>query len=164
MASTADAASQTADNRAGRGIGVLPIAIGALVVLGLIVAVIALRRPQATYPAGSPQRAVQHYLSLLQAGKVEMAYRMTDFPMSSNGNDITDAQFHEQWDNWGQTSHTVNLVRTVTSGNRSAVTVDDSPSSTGFLSGSNSGVRFTFTLLHGRHGWLITGPAYAYLP
>jgi hypothetical protein len=163
MASTVDTAPETTGHRAGRGIGLLPIAIGALVVLGLIVAVIALRRPQATYPAGSPQRAVQRYLSLLQAGKVEAAYDMTDFALSSNG-DVTDSEFHQEWDNWGQTSHTVNLVRTVTSGDSSAVTVEGTPASTGLFAGSTSGYRVTFTLLHGRRGWLITGPAYAYLP
>lgn len=135
--------------------------LGVLVAIALAVAAVALRRPATTYPAGSPQRAVQRYLHLLQVGKVDAAYDMTDltgYPFVSR------SDFHQQWDNWGRSSHRVTLVRTTREGTTASVTVDDSSFSAGPFGADEQSSRVTFTLARERGGWKITGPSYAFMP
>lgn len=116
-----------------------------------------------TYPPHSPQRAVSTYLNLLQAGKVDQAYRMTDLDPGPGGV-MTLSEFHQQWDNWSTRSHRVTLVQTARTGNISSVTVEiTSFSANGFgPSEETTRVTFTLALLHG--SWWVTGPTYSYLP
>jgi hypothetical protein len=54
-------------------------AVCALLLAGVVMAVIATRTTEPRYPAGSPPHAVTTYLRLLQEGKVDAAYTMTAF-------------------------------------------------------------------------------------
>jgi hypothetical protein len=100
---------------------------------------------------------------LLQAGKVDHAYRMTDLDPGPGGV-MTLSEFHQQWDNWSTRSHRVSMAQTVRTGGISSVTVDVTSFSANGFGPSEETTRVTFTLAL-RHGtWWVTGPTYAYLP
>jgi hypothetical protein len=131
-----------------------------LIVAGIVVAVVvAHNRGTTQYSAGSPQGTVQRYLTLLQAGNTDRAYRMTQLPEFGVGL-MTRADFNQQFSSWGQTAHQVTLDSTRVSGSEASVTVQISSFSGGPLGASSNSNRVTFTLnrVHGR--WLITGPTY----
>ena len=150
--------------RVGRSRSISPLfgAVSLLIIVGVVLAFIGLRRPTAAYPLHSPQRAVQTYLDRLQSGKVDQAYRMTvltpDYPA-----DTSLAGFHRQWDSWSQTSHRITLVRSNQSGGLASVTVDVAAFTPTDLPSSEQTSRVTFTLerLHGT--WYITGPSDLYI-
>ena len=59
---------------------ILLAGVGALLILGIAVAVLSTRQPETTFPAGSPESAVTTYLRLLQSGQVDNAFAMTASP------------------------------------------------------------------------------------
>jgi hypothetical protein len=122
-------------------------------------AVIATRTTEPTYPAGSTPHAVTTYLRLRQEGKVDAAYTMTAF--ADDG--VTRDDFHAQWDNWGQTSHSVRVVVASTRGNSAGVTVAVSDLTPGPFVRPGQEVRQTFTLARKQDVWRVTGPSYPYL-
>jgi hypothetical protein len=137
-------------------------AVGALVIVGVVLAFIGLHRPTVAYPAHSPQRAVQRYLDLLQSGKVDHAYRMTKLTPDFQ-TDTTLAGFHQQWDSWSQRSHRITLVRSNQSGALSSVTVDVTTFTPGDLPSSEQTTPVTFTLERFHGTWYVTGPSDAYI-
>jgi hypothetical protein len=141
----------------------VPFVVGGLILLGIVAVVVALHRPQAAYPAHSPQRAVQRYLGLLQSGKVEEAYGMTNFSMTAIGT-YTNSDFHQQWDNWSNHSHEVSLLHVANHGETAAVTVQITTDNAGVFGSQSNGNRTTFTLLRLHGTWFVTGPVYAYIP
>jgi hypothetical protein len=163
MATATQSTDRPQTGRTVRAWPVLAGAVGALILAGLVLALFALRRPAATYPAHSPQRAVQRYLALLQAGNVDRAYAMTRFPPSTAFG-TPQSNFHQQWDNWSDSSHRVTLVRANRSGHTASVTVDVTGFSASEFGPTEYTNRMTFTLVRANSMWRITGPQYAYLP
>jgi hypothetical protein len=162
MAVTAIPAEVTSNVGRRRSASPLVGAVSLVVMIGVVLAFIGLRRPTAAYPLHSPQRAVQTYLDRLQSGKVDQAYRMTmltpDYPA-----DTSLASFHRQWDNWSGTSHRITLVRTTKSSGLGSVTVDVTAFTPSDLPSSEQTTRVTFTLERFHGAWYITGPADAYI-
>lgn len=141
----------------------------ALIVAGVVVAVIASRQPAASYPADSPQGTVATYLRLLQDGQVDEAYAVTSFepaqypgpypgsypllaPMSRD-------QFHQAFDGWSQVPHQVVLLRSSTAADRASVTVEIASFRPDLLGGDLRS-HVTFTLVRTAGTWRITGPSY----
>jgi hypothetical protein len=135
---------------------------GALLVMGIVVALAAVRQPEAHYPAHSPEGTVATYLGLLQNGQVDSAYALTamdagSLPMEQP---MSLENFHQQYDQWGQRTHRAVLVRSSVRGQVATVTVDLSSFTGSVFGASDTTNRLTFTLRRHAGGWLITGPAY----
>lgn len=146
-----------------RSILLLMGATGALLAVGIVVALAAARQPAARYPATSPQGTVATYLRLLQDGQVDRAYTLVSMDAPSPMQQpMTLSLFHQQFDNWDQTARRVTLIHTDTSADTASVTVEIAAFSAGAFGASDQTGRQTFTLarLHGM--WRITGPAYIY--
>lgn len=133
--------------------------VAALLALGLVVAVFAARRPEATFPPDSPQGVVATYLRLLQDGKVDEAYDLTAFP-ASDPFPMTRERFHEQLDRWSATPHRAILARTTVRGDRATVVVQISGFRPGLLGGGDSTQQVDVTLARTSAGWRVTGPPY----
>ena len=133
---------------------------GTLVLLvgGIVFALVAVRQPETTFPAGSPEAAVATYLRLLQNGQIDDAYAMTALPSPS----LTRAYFHEQFDRWSQTPHRVTLLRSNTTGNQASVVVDISTFSPDIFGGGDRSSQQTFMLVRQDGAWRITWPDYLY--
>ena len=135
----------------------------ALLLAGVVFAVVASRRPEASFPPGSPEEAVATYLRLLQEGRVEEAYEMTAF---EEPRPMTRQQFLQQFDRWSQTPHRVTLLRATTTGERASVTVEISAFAPGRFGGPFDTPEWTtqqtFTLVRRDGAWRITGPSYLY--
>lgn len=145
---------------AGRSFLLLVAGAAVLLIAGVLVAVIASRSSETVYPAGTPQHAVATYLRLLQTGNVDRAYGMTAF----RSHDPSRAEFHQIWDGWSSSSHRVVLVRMRESGGTAAVTVDATSFAADPFGSEDQTNRVTFTLVQRGRSWLITGPAYPYMP
>ena len=136
---------------------------GGLLVIGVIVALLAARQPEATFSPGSPEGTVTTYLRLLQNGQVDEAYAMTSIDMGPPFFEkMTRERFHQEFDVWGQSPHRVTLLRsTNTSGDKASVTVEISTFRPDLFPAADLTVQQTFTLSQREGGgWLITGPAY----
>jgi hypothetical protein len=132
----------------------LPAAvIGLLLLVGLVTGIVARRNGDTSYAPTSPAGRVQRYLGLLQDGRVDAAYAMTDFGLSRN-------EFHSRFDAWSQQSHRVTLVQSYVHGNAATITVDISSFSAGPLGSSDSTQRMTISLVRDRSTWTIDGPTY----
>ncbi len=135
--------------------------LGALLVVGVLVTVLAVRQPETTYRAGSPEAAVATYLRLLQEGRVDQAYALISPPDFSNyGNTMDRSAFHQEFDHWSQTSRRVTLVTTVVDGASASVTVDITQFSGSPLGAADQTNRQTITLVRKTGRWLVTGPAW----
>lgn len=134
----------------------------ALLIVGIVVAIIASRRPAATFPPDSAPGTVARYLRLLQDGKVDQAYGMTDISLGPETFPETRSDFHQQFDSWGQTSHRVTLLRTHVAGTSASVTVQIAAFNGNVLGGSDQTSEQTFTLMRRGKTWRITGPPYLY--
>jgi hypothetical protein len=133
--------------------------LAALILVGVVVAIVAGRRQETVYPAGSPQQAVATYVRFLQNGQVDEAYAMTSLSDPMEGILQAD-RFHQIYDNWGQQSHRVTLVHAHVTRNTASITVEISTFHADEFGGSDATTRQTFTLVR-RHGvWRITGPEY----
>jgi hypothetical protein len=161
---SAEETMSSAPRRVGleRSILLLIGGMGALLALGIAIALVAAHRPEASYPPGSPQQAVATYLRLLQDGKVDQAYAMTAFREGPNGFRVPREQFNQMFGDWSSRSHRVTLLRASTKGSSATVQVEISAFSGNLFGGSDQTSRQTFTLSR-RHGaWRITGPEYLY--
>ena len=127
--------------------------IGALLLAVFIAAFVARRNDATSYAPGSPAGRVQRYLGLLQAGKVDAAYAMTDFGLNRN-------EFHSRFDAWSQQSHRVTLVRSYTHADAASITVDVSTFSAGPFGSTDATQRMTITLVRDRGAWTINSPTY----
>jgi hypothetical protein len=146
--------------RVGRSLWIAIGGVAILLVAGIVSAAVLSRQHVASYPAGSPAWTVQRYLSYLQQGQVDQAYDMSNIQDGPFGEPMTRAQFHQQFDNWSQTSHRVTLVRSSRHDDQASVDVAISSFSAGPFGSSSGTQRTTFTLeRHGKH-WVITGPFY----
>ncbi|GAC1401355.1 MAG: hypothetical protein NVSMB65_18880 [Chloroflexota bacterium] len=130
--------------------------VGALLLAGIVVALLAARQPETRFAANSPQGTVATYFRLLQEGKVDQAFAMTSFEDSYHV--ISPSDFHQQFDGWSQTSHRVTAVSTTTTGSTASVTVDISAFSGGTFGASDRTHRATITLARKGSAWRITGP------
>ena len=130
--------------------------VGALLLAGVVVALLAARQPEARYAAHSPQATVATYFRLLQEGKVDQAYALTQFEDPYRVISLSD--FHQQYDSWSQASHRVTAVSATTSGGTASVTVDISVFSGGTFGASDRTHRATITLSRTGGTWYITGP------
>lgn len=133
-----------------------------LLVAGIILAAVLSHNEQTvTYQLTSPEGTVQRYLNLLQSGKVDAAYRMTQITDYGPGGTMTRAMFDQQFAGWSQTSHQVTLLDPVTvSRGAASVPVQISSFSGGPLGASTDSNRVVFTLTKSGRRWLITGPPY----
>jgi hypothetical protein len=138
----------------------LIVAAGAALLLlcGTVVGLAAGHQSAPAYPRNSPQAAVATYLRLLQSGKFDAAFQMTDF--SGQDASMSTNDFHQQYDNWSRQSHRVTLVQSQVNGDTASITVDISTFSGGAFGASDQTYRQTFTLERLPKGWLITGPEY----
>jgi hypothetical protein len=135
---------------------VVMVAAGlALLVAGIIVALVASRRTDTAYPANSPEGTVATYLRLLQNGQADQAYDLVAIDRDRQA-------FIRQYGDWSQRTHRVTLVNSNTSGDRATVTVDLSTFSGGAFGASDTTNRQTFTLEQRGGKWRITGPDYLY--
>ncbi|GAC1474107.1 MAG: hypothetical protein PVSMB7_28810 [Chloroflexota bacterium] len=154
MATVADTEGAAQTNTGlGRSFWLLIGAVGLLLIVGIVVAVVGTRSNGTSYPANSPEGTVQRYVVLLQSGKVDRAYAMTDLI-------DTRQEFHNQFDSWNKDSHRVTLVHTYKHGSEASVTVDVGTFSGGPYGASDNTQRTTFTLQRHGVGWRIVGPEY----
>src|SRR5438270_240671 len=123
MASAADTRNPAASSTSIRFPWLYGGIIAGLVAIALLAVLLARGQKAANYPPYSPQRAVATYLNLLQTGKVDRAYAMTDFGFPQECG-ATLADFHQQWDNWGANSHRVTVADVHQTGGTASVTVD----------------------------------------
>jgi hypothetical protein len=131
-----------------------------LTVAGIIVAIVVTHNQGTTrYAPDSPEGAVQRYLNLLQDGKTDQAYRLTQID-GFDGGVMTRAEFNQQFASWSQTSHQVTLNSTTVSGGDATVTVQISSFSGGPFGTSTDSTRVSITLTKTGGRWLITGPPY----
>ena len=88
-------------------IGLLGGAV-AVLLIGVVIAVAASRQPETTYPPGTPEATVADFVRLIEAGKLDEAYALTDIE------GLTRERFDEQFDPafTGDSSRRVTLVRT----------------------------------------------------
>ena len=135
---------------------------GAVLVLaaGIVFAIVAARRPETTFPPGSPEAAVATYLRLLQQGQTDDAFAMTAFPSGGDPPGTTRERFHAQFDHWSQTPHRVTLLRSSTTGDQASVTVEIATFSPAIFRSNDQSAQQTFTLAHQDGAWRITGPPY----
>lgn len=145
--------------RLDRSVVVLIGGVAALLALGVVVAVLTARRPDVTFPSGSPQETVATYLRLLQEGRVDDAYALTAFP-ASDPYPMTRERFHEQLDHWSATPHRVTLARTTVQGDRATVVVQIAGFRPGLFGGGDSAQQVDVTLVRTSAGWRVTGPPY----
>ena len=138
-----------------RSILVLIGGVGALLVAGIVVALMAARQPEVAYPPESPEGTVATFLRLLQDGQVDQAYELVAMELDREA-------FHQRYGDWSQRAHRVTLVRGSTTGDRATVTVDVSTFSGGAFGASDYTNRETFTLERRNGTWRITGPEYLY--
>lgn len=143
--------------------GLIAIIAGAvlLIVAGIVLAaVLSHTRQTVTYPPNSPAGTVQRYLTLLQNGKTDQAYRLTRISDYGPVGTMTRAEFAQQFASWSQTSHQVTLDSTSVSRQDATVTVQISSFSGGPFGASSESNRAVFTLVKDIGRWLITGPPY----
>ncbi len=74
----------------------------ALLVAGIVVALVASRRAEAPYPPDSPEGTVATYLRLLQSGQADQAYGLAAM-------DRDRQDFIRQYGDWSRRSHRVPL-------------------------------------------------------
>lgn len=127
--------------------------VGVLLIAAFVAAIVLSRSQGTTYARNSPDAAVQHYLTLLQDGRVDAAYGMND-------SDLGLQEFHDSLDNWGRQSHSITLVRSSVHSEQATVTVDISAFTGGPFGPTNTTTRTTFTLTRHGKGWRISGPDY----
>jgi hypothetical protein len=157
-------ASAVTSRRSPWGRAFLAVIGGAVLLLlaGIVIAAVLAHTKQAvTYRPNSPEGTVQRYLNLLQDGKLDQAYRMTQITDYGPGGTMTRAMFDQQFASWSQTSHQVTLLDPTTVGRGEAtVPVQISSFSGGPLGASTDSNRVVFTLTKSGGHWLITGPPY----
>lgn len=141
-----------------RSLLILIVSTILLLALGTVVALAAGDRAPAAYPRTSPQAAVSTYLRLLQSGQVDAAYQLTAF---SDVN-MSDINFHQEYDTWSQQSHRATLVQVQSSPDAANVTVDLATFSGGAFGASDQTSRQTFMLERFAGAWHITSPEYLY--
>jgi len=145
--------------RVQRSIAILIGAVALLLLAGIALALVATRRPEASFPPDSPEGTVATYLRLLQDGRVDEAYDMTALEGPPT---MTRQMFHQQLDRWSETPHRVTLLRSSATGDRASVTVEIAAFSPGPFDTGDRSSQQTFTLVRRDGGWLITGPPYLY--
>ncbi|MBV9121706.1 MAG: hypothetical protein JOZ39_13430 [Chloroflexi bacterium] len=143
----------------GRSLAILIAAASALVVAGLVVGILAVRQPEATFPQGTPEATVAQYLRLRQSGNVEEAYALTSMQFANRPMDL--AAFRSQNSHWGQTAHRVTMASSKTTGDQATVAVDVATFEPDFL-GGDSTARETFNLVRQSGSWRITSPTGLY--
>ncbi len=142
---------------------VLLAGAGLLLVVGMVVALIAARQPEASFPPNTPEATVTTYLRLLQNGQVDEAFAMTALeagpPFFEN---MTRERFHERFDAWSQSPHRVTLLRSSVSGDKASVTVEISTFRPDLFPAADRTAQQTFTLTQREGSWVITGPAFPF--
>ena len=129
----------------------------AVLLIGVVIAVAASRQPETTYAPGTPEATIANFVRLIEAGKLDEAYALTDIK------GLTRERFDEQFDPafTGDSSRRVTLVRTNVSGNNATVVVAISTfSDSDSLDVSEYTNRQTYRLKRENGRWLITGPSY----
>ncbi len=136
----------------------------ALLLLGIVVAIVASRQPEATFPNGSPEAAVAAYVRLLQDGQVDDAYAKTAFaaPAGSPDKSMTRERFQQEFAQWGQRPHRVTLIRSSVNGDQANVVVEIATFTTSLMGASDQTQQQTFTLTRQGAAWLITGPEFLF--
>jgi hypothetical protein len=130
----------------------------AVLLLGVVITVAASRQPETTNPSGTPEATVANFVRLIEAGKLDEAYALTDIE------GLTPERFDEQFDPafTGDSSRRVTVVRTNVKGNNATVVVAISTfSDSDSLDVSEYTYRQTYRLKRENGQWLITGPSYA---
>ena len=153
--------------RVQRSLVILVGVVVALLLAGAAFAVVASRRPEASFPPGSPEEAVATYLRLLQDGRLDEAFALTAFAEERDRHGPgTREGFVERFGRWSETPHRVTLLRASTAGDGATVTVEISASRPGGVGGPfsapESTAQQTFTLARRDGAWRITGPTYLY--
>lgn len=144
-----------------RSMAILIAGVAVLLLIGVVFALVASRRPETTFPPDSPEGTVATYLRLLQDGQVDEAYALTAL---EDARPMTLEDFHRQFDRWSQTPHRVTLLRSNAASERASVTVEISTfsSAPGLFETADRTSQQTFTLVRREGTWLITGPRYLY--
>ncbi|MEJ7654372.1 MAG: hypothetical protein WKH64_14125 [Chloroflexia bacterium] len=86
--------------------------------IGVVIALVASRRTDTAFPAGSPDGKVAEFLRLVENSDLDDAYRLTDIPGMSR------EKFEERFRYGSQTSRRITLVRSETEGATATVVVD----------------------------------------
>jgi hypothetical protein len=138
---------------------VLALLVGAVAILlvGVVIAVAASRQSETTYPPGTPEATIADFIRLVEGGKLDEAYVLTDIA------GLTRERFNEQFDPafTGDSSRRVTLVRTNVNGSTATVVVAISTfSDSDSLDVSEYTNRQTYRLRLENGRWLITGPSY----
>lgn len=155
-------ASVAAPRRSPWNLPFLAVIGGAILLLiaGIVLSVVLSHSEQTvTYRPNSPQRTVQRYLNLLQSGKTDAAYSLTDITNFGPGT-MSRAQFDQQFASWSGTSHQVTMGSTMVAGRSATVTVEISSFSGGPFGASTGSNRVAITLEKIGGRWLVTGPPY----
>ena len=122
--------------------------------IGVVIALVASRRTDTAFPAGSPEGKVAEFLRLVENSDLDDAYRLTDIPGMSR------EKFEENFRYGSQTSRRITLVRSETEGATATVVVDSSEFVSDSPLGENSYTqRLTYRLRRNDGNWLIVGLA-----
>ncbi len=153
--------------RGHRSLVILVGAVVALLLAGVAFAVVASRRPETSFPPGSPEETVATYLRLLQDGRLDEAFALTAFVEERDRHGLgTREGFVERFGHWSATPHRVTLLRSSASGDQATVTVEISAFQPGGVGGPfsapESTAQQTFTLARRDGAWRITGPTFLY--
>jgi hypothetical protein len=143
-----------------RSLAIIVACASALVMAGLVVALIAVRQPESAFPSGTPEAAVADYLRLLQNGDLDGAFALTSMQIGSRA--LDSQTFHNQNSRWSEAPHRVTLVSSKTNGNQATVAVDVATFEPDVLGGSDRTSRQTFALARRDDGWRITTPTSLY--
>lgn len=130
---------------------ILVIALGAIVVLAVVAAVISARRPAAQLPTGSPEAAVQAYVTAAIAGKVDEAARWLE---PSGDCDVNDLQ---RAGDLGSQPARVVLADSSVEGTTATVQVELVFSSGSPFDTSEYSEKHTYRLVRSDGKWLLTG-------
>lgn len=142
-----------------RSVALLAGGAGLLLVAGVVLALLAPRRAETSFPPGSPEATVACYLRLLQDGQVDQAAALVDF---DGPRPLTSEQFHQQYDQWSRNTHRVTLLHSETSGEQASVRVEIATFSPGAFGAEDRTAQATFTLVRRDGAWRINDPPFLY--
>lgn len=130
---------------------ILAIALGAIVVLAVVAAIISAGRPAARFEPGTPEATVQSYVEAALDGRADEAARWLD-PAGDCG-----AQDLDRAGAYGMTATRVVLVDSTVSGETATVQVALVLGSGGPFDSSEYREEHTYRLTRSGGTWLLTG-------
>jgi alkylation response protein AidB-like acyl-CoA dehydrogenase len=133
---------------------VLAIAVGALLLLAVVAALVSVQRPPVQFDAGTPEATVQTYVEAILDGDVEAAAGLLDPESGCTVEDLERSEFQEP---------ARVVVSNSSAQDETARVMVDLVYSDGPFAGQEYASNETFRLVRADGSWLITGepwPAY----